>query len=189
MARLRGYVPLDKVVAAAKKTIRSLLSEGDRRSVGRVAEVVELVRRHPKQIARVVELLWDRDACICMRAADALEKMSREQPGLLQAYKTPLLALSAETAQQEVKWHLALTIPRLQLTICECRSAAEVLQTYLEDRSSIVKTFAMQGLADLTRQDATLRPMVMELLRRLARTGTPAMRARGRILLEQLEAG
>jgi len=45
----------------------------------------------------------------------------------------------------------------------------------------------MQGLADLTSQDASLRPMVLELLRSLARTGTPAMRARGRILLHRLE--
>ena len=123
-----------------------------------------------------------------MRAADALEKISREHPVLLQAYKAQLLALAAETTQQEVRWHLALMIPRLRLTISECRRVAELLQRYVEDRSSIVNTFAMQGLSDLTRQDATLRPMVLELLRALTRSGTPAMRARGRILLGQMEA-
>jgi hypothetical protein len=79
-------------------------------------------------------------------------------------------------------------VPRLKLTPLECRRVAEVLQEYLEDRSSIVRTCAMQGLADLTRQNASLRPMVLDLVRSLTRTGTPAMRARGRILLVQLQA-
>jgi hypothetical protein len=62
------------------------------------------------------------------------------------------------------------------------------LQTYLEDRSSIAKTCAMQGLAELTRQDTSLLEEVLDLLRILSRSGTPAMRARGRILLRKLEA-
>jgi hypothetical protein len=62
------------------------------------------------------------------------------------------------------------------------------LRTYLEDQSSIVKTAAMQGLADLTRQEASLLPEVLDTLRILARSGTPAMRARGRILLKKMES-
>lgn len=169
------------------EAVSSILSGGDRRSIGRVNEVVDLIRRHPKKIANLVECLWDADACIRMRAADVLEKISRDRPALIQPFKASLLVLLAEADQQEVRWHLALTIPRLRLTVSECRSAAEVLQTYLQDRSSIVKTFAMQGLSDLTRQDATLRPMVLDLIRSLTKTGTPAMRARGRILLRELE--
>ena len=37
-----------------------------------------------------------------------------------------------------------------------------------------MKTLAMQGLADLTRQDAALLPEVLDLIRILARSGTPA---------------
>jgi hypothetical protein len=98
----------------------------------------------------------------------------------------------AEATQQEMRWHPASIVPRLQLTRSECRRVAGILRQYLTDRSSIVKTFAMQGLADLIsrdsiKHDASLRPMVLELLRSLSRTGTPAMRARGRILLRRLE--
>jgi hypothetical protein len=46
----------------------------------------------------------------------------------------------------------------------------------------------MQGLADLTRHDPSLLPEVLDMLRILSRSGTPAMRARGRILLKKLEA-
>ena len=122
-----------------------------------------------------------------MRAADVMEKVSRERAMLLAPYKAQLLSLLAEAAQQELRWHLAVTIPRLRLTASECRKAAEILKTYLEDGSSIVRTFAMQGLADLARQDAALLPCVTELIRALTRSGTPAMRARGRMLLKELE--
>jgi hypothetical protein len=64
---------------------------------------------------------------------------------------------------------------------------ADILLSYLEDRSSIVKTCALQGLADLTRQDASLLPEVVDLLNIHSRSGTSAMRARGRMLLKQLE--
>ena len=40
-----------------------------------------------------------------------------------------------------------------------------LLRTYLDDRSSIVKTAAMHGLADLTRHDPSLLPEVLDMLR------------------------
>jgi hypothetical protein len=62
------------------------------------------------------------------------------------------------------------------------------LQLYLEDRSSIVKTFAMQGLADLSQNDADLRSRVRQLLEEAVRSGTPAMKARARQLLKKYPA-
>ena len=121
-----------------------------------------------------------------MRAADALEKISREQSFLLRGYKTALLLLLGETIQKEVRWHLALILPRLPLTHSECLRIADVLQSYTLDQSSIVKTFATQGLADLTDQCASLRASVIDAIQVLTKTGTPAMRARGRKLLENL---
>jgi hypothetical protein len=61
------------------------------------------------------------------------------------------------------------------------------LNSYLEDASSIVKTFALQGLADLAQDDPSIRPRVMEILRQATRSGTPAMKARSRELLIRME--
>ena len=47
----------------------------------------------------------------------------------------------------------------------------------------------MHGLAGLTRWDPSLLPQVLDMLRVLSRSGTPAMRARGRILLKRMETG
>lgn len=164
-----------------------MLTGGDRRSIGRTEETVDLVRGRPKKAGALVECLWDDDECVRMRAADAIEKLSRERADLVQPYKTALVGLLAEATQKELRWHVAVVVPRLRLTPAECQQCAEALQKYLDDRSSIVKTFAMQGLYDLTRQHAGLGATVIELIRSLTRSGTPAMRARGRILLKQLE--
>jgi hypothetical protein len=170
-----------------RRTLRRLLQGGDRRSLGRAEEALAIVRRDPRKIGALMKCLWDSDPCIAMRAADVMEKISRERVPFLRRYKRELLGLAAETTQQELRWHLAVTIPRLQLTVAECERFAAILQNYLDDRSSIVKTFAMQGLFDLTGQNPNMREQVTELIRSLSRTGTAAMRARGRHLLKQLE--
>jgi len=150
--------------------------------------VAALVLTQPKKASQLIECLWDEDPGIANRAADALERASYHRPTLAAPWKDSLLGLLAEAGQNKLRWNLALIVPRLQLTPPECRRAAATLRTYLDDKSSIVKTCAMQGLAELTRHDPSLLPEILDLLRILARSGTPAMRARGRILLAKLEA-
>jgi hypothetical protein len=70
-------------------------------------------------------------------------KISRETPELLQPFKAEILGLADESQQQEVQWHMALMIPRLQLTGPERRRAAQRLKEYLEGRSSIARTLAL----------------------------------------------
>lgn len=171
------------------ESIRNLLVGGDRRSIGRADEVADLVRRQPGKAAPLVKCLWDADGAVVARAANALEKASRDRPSMLAPHKAALLGLMVEAERKELRWQLALMIPRLRLTPAECARAAATLESWLDDSSSIVKTFAMQGLADLIPQNPSLQPAVLDLLRTLSRSGTPAMRARGRILLKRMELG
>jgi hypothetical protein len=172
---------------AKQETIRAMLTGGRPLFAGRVREVAALILAQPKKASELIECLWDEDAGVANRAADALEKATLHKAALAQPWKDSLLGLLAEAEQNKLRWNLALVVPRMELTVPECRRAAAILRTYLEDRSSIVKTLAMQGLADLTRQDPVLMPDVLDMLRILARSGTPAQRARGRILLRRLE--
>lgn len=61
-----------------------------------------------------------------------------------------------------------------------------MLLEYLNDRSRIVKTFSLQALLDLAEEDMTLRPKVIQLLQESVKTGSPAMRSRGKKLLDRL---
>ena len=119
--------------------------------------------------------------------ADAAEKVTRKHSELLQLHKKELLGLMSEVSEQELRWHLAVMVPRLPLNARERQAAISSLNGYLEDRSSIVKTFALQGLADLAEAEPSFRGKVIEILAEAARNGTPAMKARSRKLLLRLD--
>jgi hypothetical protein len=107
-----------------------------------------------------------------MRAADAIEKASLLHPQLLEPYKRTILKKVAAIQQQEVRWHVAQILPRLQMTPKERDHAVSILFDYLEDKSSIVKTFAMQALADLAQDDSRLRKRIVPILEFLTAPGT-----------------
>jgi len=159
--------------------------------VGRVPEMAEWICDLPRRVPRLIELLWDDDPGVANRAADVMERIMRQpSPALRRAvceYKDALMGLLADSEQPRVLWNLAVVIPRVELTLAECRRVACVLQGWLDDRSSIIKTAALHGMAQLTRQDPDSLPAVLDMLRIAGRSGTAAMRARSRHLLKELE--
>lgn len=170
-----------------RKHILHLLQGGDRRMIGRSDQVEAMVAEAPELFPELVAGLWSEDPLVRMRAADAAEKVTRKKGELLLPYKRELIGLMAETEQQELRWHLAAMVTRLRLNAKERQIAISSLDRYLEDRSSIVKTSDLQGFADLAEDDPSIRPRVMGILREATRSGTPAMKDRGRKLLLRLE--
>jgi len=172
-----------------KRNILELLTGGDRRSIGRADEVAAAVSKNLALFPALMKGWWSEDPLVRMRTADATEKITRNKPHLLGPYRRELLGLMAEAKQRELRWHLAAMVPRLPLDVKERRVASSLLRSYLEDDSSIVKTSALQALADLAADQASIHLEIIELLRQSARKGTPAMKARSRKLLLHLERG
>lgn len=164
--------------------ISALLDGADRRSIGRANEVIRLVLKNPKLFRELIASLWHENPLVRMRAADAAEKVSAQKPRLLDRYKSQLLGLLAETEQIEVRWHLAQMVPRLKLTARERQGAAAALRHYLDDRSSIVRTWALNALVKLSRHDESLRPEAKQLVEEALHSGSAAMKARARKLLK-----
>jgi len=171
-----------------REAIAVMLKGGDRRSIGKSNQIAQLVLSEPQRFAELVECLWGEDPIVRMRAADAAEKVTVTRPELLNPHKQELLGLLDEAEQIELRWHLALMVPRLSLSGTERARAAAALQRYLEDRSSIVKTFALQGLADLARRDSNLQGPARRALEESLRSGTAAMKVRARKLLKVLQS-
>ncbi len=169
------------------KPFSLMLQGGDRRSIGRSDQVVARILQHPDSFPELIECLWSDDPVVRMRAADAAEKVSAQRPDLLKPFKAELLGLADETIQPELRWHLALMIPRLPLAHRERERAIGTLRSFLDDRSSIVKTFAIQALVELTENHPTLQPEMVDLLEQFCSAGTPAMKARSRKLLKTLK--
>jgi hypothetical protein len=170
------------------RTILQKLAGKDRRSIGQSNNVVAEVLAEPALFKEVFSCMVSGDPVISMRAADAMEKITARRPELLVPYKKMLITTAAGVEQKEVRWHIAQMLPRVAWNTAERKKIMDVLHEYLKDNSSIVKTFAMQALADFARQSPELRPSVLRRLRALTSSGTPAMKARGRKLLLELEA-
>ena len=159
----------------------------DRRSIGRSEEVARDVLADPGQFRLVFDAMLVPDPVVRMRAADAIEKITRCHADLLRGLEDRVLTEVAAIDQQEVRWHVAQLLPRLALTPPQRARAITILRGFVDDDSRIVRTFAMQALADLAEHDEQMRRWVLPLLAELTRTGTPAMRSRGRKLLARLE--
>ena len=167
--------------------IVSKLKGGDRRSIGNVSAVVAAVGKKPGLFKDLVAALSDPDPIVRMRAADAMEKLSADDPRLLQPFKSRLVSLAQQTRQQELRWHLAQMIPRLDLTPQETTALTGIFVDYLADDSKIVVTFAMQALCDLAVKKGSVSTRVLSALENLTRTGSPAIKARGKKLLPKLK--
>jgi hypothetical protein len=171
-----------------KEAVFQALKGGDRRSIGRSNQVVSIMRRQPALFPALIDGMHRDDELVRMRAADAAEKLTVANTEWLQPFKVQLIKLATRAKQQELRWHLAQVLPRLELSRKERATAVTILRSYLGDKSRIVKTFAMQGLADLARQDPRLTNSIRPLISSLTRTGSPSMKSRGRKLLLQLRA-
>ena len=167
----------------AKRELRAMLAGPDRRSIGQANRVANALVFGRCAIRHAVALLSDDDPLVRMRAADALEKASAQDASLIEPFGWQLIELLCQAEQQELRWHLAQMVPRLPLGQLERRTVVSALRRYLEDRSSIVKTCALEALARVAAGNPRLESDVNQLLRDAERYGTSAMRARARRLL------
>lgn len=163
------------------------LQGGDLRSTGPVERVLAGIKTQA-DFDLLAEGLFVPDRLVVMRAADALEKITRSQPAFLHKHHAAILGLLPLATNKELQWHLALLAPRLKLDETEQKSVWTQLAAWLTDArgSRIVRVNALQGLyqlaqaypvfqADFQRLAAVVRaeniPALQARLRRLAKTG------------------
>ncbi|HMS85666.1 MAG TPA: hypothetical protein PKD12_18645 [Nitrospira sp.] len=164
------------------------LEGGDRRSMGRVNQVVAHVRGTPTRFSTLIDCMNHEDEFVRMRAADAAEKLTVANSQWLQPFRRQLIGLAAQAEQKELRWHLAQMLPRLDLSGQDRQMAVTILRRYLGDHRCIVRTCAMQGLADFAQQDTRLTKSIRPILSRLIRTESASIKSRGCKLLAQLGA-
>lgn len=174
---------------ADHRTLIDLLRGGDLRSIGRVAEVVERAGDSQSSFDALFAAMFSDEPVVQLRASDAVEKISRRYPHLLQSHIAALLADLPPGLRQEVYWHIPLLLPRVPLTDAERERAWTQIVGILHSRnkSRILVVNCLQGLADLSLQSDWRREEAAALIRREMEDGSPAIRARGRKLLAALE--
>jgi len=163
--------------------IASLLAGGDRRSIGQAEAVLALLRRDAARFDNVFSCLMHADPLVRMRAADALEKFSRDNAASFTPHQGALLARTLEDGTAEMRWHLIAITARLPLDTGQAVSFCQYLEERLRhDDSRIVKVAALQAACDLGGQHAALAERVGRMLRFARASVWPSLRARANIL-------
>ena len=165
----------------------SLLQGGDRRSIGHVDEAVESVRRAPQRFDELWDCLAHNDPIVRMRAADAVEKITRFNATVLASRKQALLSNTLDDGTPEVRWHLIAMLRRLPLDAAEAASILKRLDRLLhEDESRIVKTAALQTAFELRHQAPGAQKTFAAMLAFALQSPWPSVRARARKLAGQV---
>jgi len=163
----------------------SRLEGGDLRSIGKADEVVKQIGNDQKLFDEVFQGIFDKDSIIRMRAADAVEKVSQKYPHLLNKHKNEILKNLGNFEQREVKWHIALMVSYLKLTMIESKKVfSELSKWATDDKSKIVRVNSMQALADISMKNRDLKTKTIALVKKQMETGTPSLMSRGRKLLK-----
>lgn len=163
------------------------LRGGDLRSIGRANEVAHEVENNSALFRAVFGGLNHNDPVVRMRSADVIEKVTKNKPELLSDYTSQVISILGSAEQQEVCWHMAQVVPRLECTVNEENEIIEALKKYLLHKSKIVRVGAMQSLAIFAERKSSILNEVIEIIRVQKETGSPAVQSRGRKLLQQLE--
>ncbi|WP_214842245.1 hypothetical protein [Exiguobacterium sp. s150] len=159
--------------------IREVLWGGDLRSIGRVDEVVEFVGDDPGRFSELMTGLTDAHPVVRMRSADAVEKVTRHHPKLLQAHQASLFEQLHRATQHEVRWHLAQLMPRMRWTEEEAAEIVHVLIGWIDtETSNIVIVNSLQALFDLSMFHPCFREEVVALLEANLESGSPAVKSR-----------
>ena len=169
-------------------SILELLAGGDRRSIGRSDEVVQLVLQQPGKFAELFQGFYIDDPVIRMRTADAIEKITAVNPQLLFPYKQAILDMVDQISQIEVQWHLTQIIPRLPLDQKEIGKSYSSIEKYLESSSAIVRAFSLQCLFDLSKKDPGYINVTKKHLETELQNPSKAIQSRCRNLLKEIKS-
>lgn len=144
-----------------------LLDGGHANSLGRVNEIIELVLHDSSRIDELYGCLFDDDAWVRMRAADALEKICREHPTWLLPYIDKFQQELWQSTQASIQWHLAQIYEQVELTDQQRYAAQQWLASLVskKDVDWIVAANVLDTLMKFTNDGTFPRDDMIALLK------------------------
>ena len=158
--------------------LRGMLAVGDLRSDGLAAEAAELVLSRPDLLPDLVDMLTDPDPAARGHAADALERVSREEPAAVEKYLGRLLSHVEGDSVAMVRWHLAMIFGNLSRSEKTASRSVPSLIALLDDPSAFVRAWSVSGLCLIGRQFSGFQEDILLALRRVGSDRSIAVRHR-----------
>jgi hypothetical protein len=160
------------------RSLRELLTGGDRRSIARSNIALAALRVDRSRVAELVRLVADRDWLVVMRATDLLEKLAHEHPAWIQRYRQIFIGPLSEHESWEIRLQIARALPLLRWTAAERPKVLRILRRYLDDPQLFVKAWALDSLARFATTDPELKSVVRRRLRTFKRSDRASLRSR-----------
>lgn len=161
------------------QTFAKILSGGDLRSIGKSNEAVQQIKDQ-MSFDKLFSCIFHEDRLVVMRSADAIEKITIEHPEYLFKHKNKLLELSSVAENKELKWHLALLLPRIKLNFTESRKALNILKQWVmnKEESKIVRVNSVQGLFELSQKHKNFTNELKAVIHELRKENIPSLNSR-----------
>jgi len=166
-----------------KDDLIKYLKGSDLRSIAGADKIVSLIKTQ-KDFDELFKLLFSKDRLIVMRTADAVEKITLQNPEYLKGHNQDIINLINTAINKELKWHLALIVSRLNLTFEQLGIAWDKLTKWATDRkeSKIVRVNSIQSLFDLTKKNKELKRDFDLTIQTIEAENIPSINARLRKL-------
>ena len=163
--------------------LKSFLEGGDLRSTANVEQLLPLIKNQ-QDFDELFEFMLSKERLIVMRAADAVEKVTLDHPHFLIKHKSEVLQLLSSSAHIELKWHLALLVPRMPLSKEEFQVVWATLKAWAKDssESKIVRVNALQTLWELAHGVSGLQEELEDMFQTIQLENVPSLAARIRKL-------
>jgi len=168
------------------ESFRILLSGGDRRSVAKSDRVLEIVQAEPARVSDLVALAEDEDWLVSMRATDILEKLAQQRPDWIAPHKRVFIGKLADSDKWEIQVQIVRALPLFRWTPADRQRVLEILVRDAAHPQKFVKAWALDSLATLSRNDASLTPIVSRCLRDFEESGSKALVSRARHIRQRL---
>src|SRR5690242_20276813 len=163
--------------------IEGLLDGGDRRSVGQVSRVVRRATRDATVVPALVAALRSKRPLVRLRAADALEKISRRDAKALGVCRRQLIHAVARTSDPVVRWNLIQLLPRISHDRNAMpRLTRRLVVLFQSDASAIVRVSALDAVAAFAKQNALVEPLAQRMVLEGLTSPIASVRARARRL-------
>jgi hypothetical protein len=142
-----------------------------------------------RELKALVGVMFGDDVELRKRAADVARRITDRDTAGLRVYADELAGLLAELPVEEsrTRWHMGLVVSRVAHTKEQRLRAGRLMLLLAEDESNVVRCSAMEGIALLAVDEASLRSEAEEMVERFLWDGTAAMKCRARAAKRRLE--
>lgn len=168
-----------------------LTTGGKTNSLGEVTSVIAIVLEDKSRLTELYDCLFNQDAWVRMRAADAIEKICRAYPEWLTPYIDRFNENLADSTQPSILWHLAEMYGELELTDAQKSFAITWLKQQLssKDIDWIVASNAMGTLVQFVNDGSVSKAEALPLLEVQLQHKSNAIKKRAAKMIDQLPTG